>query len=1192
MSALRTPSKVRRPRFGRAPRRVAIGAVLLVVLLLPAWSAGSIPSLAAPVRATPSSSAPVPAAATHPAATDCAALAAGWAQFDAGHPAPDVAAALQSPCAIGRDVPAGYLVSNVTGSGSHARLIVTLPPNGTTPASSFASFWVGLWLTGVPCSYGGLSYLTIDLLPPYALGTSGVPHWTVEAPVWDLVPAGSCDPQCTNDSAFFTIAGRNYCEDDAMLTGVGALSATGAGDFAPGDILSIDLVGVSNRSAFGVYLNDTSAPSHDLAWNYSLTSLPGVTYGTETTPPIDSPVAGRALSAAYSVAGDADGGWTGGLDVGFGWQDCPVPAGGASFPSSCNSYNAAELGISGSPSLVSAYSWNASKPAGYRNEYPVLESRSSSGGCSGLPEVAACADFTSFGGSGSYPTLSVVAHAGRSAYTLGAAGADAVSTFGGTAREFPSNGSLSALEVPTIVSAVNVTVGAGSVTLTARVSDPNGVARVLATSFWCGAGGVRLPHTAAAALVVGPYDTTLDGNWSVALPTASLTGVFYYSVTADSNSGAVSAPFVANASVTGSGGSCGAAQPPTAPTNLSSFPIAGGYTVNWTENASQGVTAYQVLATPVGGGATVAFPFGNVSVGRVTGLTGNASYHLEVAATNPGNRSSVSGSITGTPTYYPFAATTPVVNVSSFWVNQTSVKVTDNVTGGDKPYNFQISFGDGTNTTVWTTSGDASATHLYSDNFTGNARVFVRIVDILGDAVDAPVVYVPVQATPLAVPATIAGGTDFAYLGWTAPVSPVPIFYYQVLWTTNASLGPYVGAGWPTNASVPTIHVALSPASTLHLALTVADGTTVYAQVFAVNKYGPGLLPATPVGGSPPVLSVTPGAFTGGPIVGPAGGAAPFVANFSAPFSTPGGTSVVNATYRFSGGGSVVATIAGGEGTYWANASFTFETPGAEDVYVYALDSVSEIDVLSSTLLITPGPTPLVNVTAAPTPIFVNSSVALGASATGGSGHYAFAWTLGDGTNATGSQVNYSYAIAGTYIVAVTTTDLVWGGVSRVLTPLVVHPIPVVEIAATSTGSSGTFDLTAVVVGGTGNFTFTWLYDDGTQGSGSHVIHTWTTPGTFHITLQATDQYGHTVYGRTNLTIAAPATTSSGGGSGGYPATLVYGLVAGLVVAAGLAAFFALRRRPAAPTASNENEIAPYEAPPSAFDEEKAPLEH
>jgi PKD repeat protein len=1150
---------------GRA-RRAAIalgllGVSALIVLAgasgLPTQtgSASSAPTLASPsvVAAAPAAVAPV--ASTHPGTSaDCAALSAGWQLLDGARPSPAILPSLESPCTLDHDVAGVYFVSDAPGSGAHTEFDLTLPANGTDPGGAYSAFWLGMWVSGIGCSYDQESYLTVELIPPYATaaGVAGVPWWTVEAPVWDLVPAGSCDPQCQNDTAFFTVGGRSYCEDDALLSGFGALTGAGRGALDPGDTLSVALVGTAGGpSPLAVYVNDSTDPSRSLSWNYS---------GTAIGPHgllVNQTVTGQALVPLYSNASSTNGGWTGGLDVGFGWFNCPAPLGNDSYASACDSYDRS-IAPGASPEIDRVLSYDRTSHT-YSNLYPTVETESTSGACAGTPTVAPCADFTTYGGSGDYPVFGIGGSEGRSWLTYGPADASNIATLASRAGEFPTNASLSAPLDLTVVGNASTAAGSNSVSVQFRVTDPVGVTRVTVAAWWCNSGLHRSVATFAATLVSAPYNTPTDGNWTALVPTSGDVGSFYYSAQALSNDGTWTYGAESNVTLTGTGSTCPTGYP-TAPvfSPSSISPIGGGYDLNWTENTSSGATSYTVVATTTHGGRTTHFALGNVTSARLVGLAGNASYNLSVSATNPVGLSTSSPIVHAPSTWYVLAIRPVNLTDSSPWAGHAILDVSDNVTGGLNPYEFDFSFGDGTSNIVWTTSGEASTVHDFPVNYSGIAVVLVSVVDSAGDSISAPTVFVTVQGPPTGVHATISGGTGFVQLRWTPPSSPGPFSHYQVYWTTDAVWAPYLTAAWPSNASVP--EISENTTTRLTFAIAASDGTEVYAQVVAWNSYGEGLLPSEPAAGEQPYLSAASSNLVGTLVSSAAGGPAPFTDFLNASFVLAPGDALVSAVYGFSPGGTMPATIGSANLDFWANASVTFNTPGPVNVALHVTDALNQSTVLTTSLYVSPGPAPIVAVKVSPTPVWANSAVEFTAQASAGSGQYSYNWSFGDGGTATGSVVNYSYLASGAYVVSVAVTDTEWGGTSTEWAPVTVYAVPTVQIVESSTANYGSYQFTALPTGGLGNFTYTWLFSDGSSLSGASVTHTFAGSGNYSVTVQATDGYGHVTTNSTYVVVpSSPGSTSST--SGGTSSTELIGALILLVIAlAVVAAILAIRQ--------------------------------
>ncbi len=1177
------------PPVRRAARLVALLALAagLAVVGSTGWNA----SVAAVAPATPHASegvaptdsprgnvpgAPSSAPRAPDVSANCSALSAGWAILGAGRPAPPVAPSLETPCVLDPDSAGLYFTSNSTDAGARTEFSIVLPANSSASAREYSTFWIGMWLGGIACSYDAASYLTVELVPPYSAGAgvTGEPYWTVEAPVWDLVPAGSCDSQCQNDTAFFTIAGRGYCEDDAVVAGIGALNPTGTGSFAPGDAISLTLDGEAGGPApLAIYLNDTTHPGSSLSWNYSSgTRVDSVTVNTTVT--------STALYPLYQNATAADGGWTGGLNVGFGFSGCPAPAGGTSFAAPCVSYGGG-WSLASTPEVAAVESFNATSRT-YSNPYPSFETVSSTGACGGSSGMPDCADFSSFGGVGAYPLFGLGTGLARSWITFAPSGTGAFFPFGSVASEFPANGSLSASFGPAIVGPATVSVGPTSATVTFRSSDPIGTARAWITTWWCASSTVTATETTyAATLSTSLGNGPGDGNWSAAVATNGLTGTMYFWTRALALDTTAATSPVENVTISAGSGGCGAS-PPKAPSFTASdvAPVGGGYSLSWTGNVSDGTSAYTVLAKPIKGGTTLEFPVGNTTSARIVGLEGNASYNLTVVAADPlGLATPSTPAVTAPMTLYPLAYKLVSLTSSSPWAGDVVLHLQANMTGGLPPYHFYFSFGDGTPTLpVWVTGDVASATHTYPANYTGVSVVSLTVIDTAGDVVTPSPVYLPIQGPPLAVPATIVGGSDFVQLRWSAPASHAPLLGYKVLWTTDAAGARYLTAVAPANASFAPIGDALLLPTKTFYSIAAPAGTMVYADVLGINAFGEGLLPAVPFLGAREYLNASQYPFTGMLISSIGEGPAPLPVTFNATFTLAPNDTLANATYRFlPAGGSFPAEIGYLNGTWWANGSTTFDTPGLENAYLYVIDAIGQLLVLYTTVYVTVGEAPLVSIAVGSSPVWANTSVEFTAGTTGGSGHFDYAWSFGDGVNATGNPVTTSYLDPGSYLVSLTVNDTEYGGVGTAAIPVAVYAPPTVGIAETSTGTYGQYQFTAIPHGGYGRLNYTWLFGDGTSATGGTVDHSWAFSGNYTVTLDASDGYGHTTTAAISVLVPALPSSSSSSGGSTVSASILGAFVIATLALAVLAVVLAILLRRARAAARSGPPGAPVE---------------
>ncbi len=141
------------------------------------------------------------------------------------------------------------------------------------------------------------------------------------------------------------------------------------------------------------------------------------------------------------------------------------------------------------------------------------------------------------------------------------------------------------------------------------------------------------------------------------------------------------------------------------------------------------------------------------------------------------------------------------------------------------------------------------------------------------------------------------------------------------------------------------------------------------------------------------------------------------------------------------------------------------------------------------------------------------SAVTFGQATASGTAPLTYSWAFGDGTTANGTlDATHTYETAGTYTATLTVTDAL--GIPAVSTVSVtvastgstsgptVNAGPAFSVNA---GSAATFSQ-ATESGGTAPFSYTWIFGDGSQSSGSlNPTHTFQNPGTYTATVTVTD---------------------------------------------------------------------------------------
>ena len=348
-------------------------------------------------------------------------------------------------------------------------------------------------------------------------------------------------------------------------------------------------------------------------------------------------------------------------------------------------------------------------------------------------------------------------------------------------------------------------------------------------------------------------------------------------------------------------------------------------------------------------------------------------------------------------------------------------------------------------------------------------------------------------------------------------------------------------------------------------------------------------MPAAPLLGASVYFSATATAIQGELTDLATGGAAPFSEQFNASMTLAPGDGLTSAIYRFSVGAPVPAVIQTYATNWWANASVIFPRPGLYQVYLYLQDTVGQaMPILYTTVFVSTGPAPLLSIRQTPGPDWVNASIGFLANVSGGSGSYAYNWSFGNGATSTAAMVNESYLLPGTYLVEVAVNDLIWGGSATATALVAVHAAPTVGIAEESTASDSTYRFVAIVDGGLGNMTFTWLFGDGTSASGAQVEHTWPGPGNYTVELEAHDVYGHTAIASIYSVVPTVPTTTSGSGATAGLEELVGALVVLVIALAIVAALLFVRsRRP--PESPPEETAGPVGEAPQYVEEIPTP---
>jgi PKD repeat protein len=1032
-----------------------------------------------------------------------------------------------SPCLPGADSPVADLVANASDSGAWFSVGIQLPGAGTDPASVLGSFWVGLWVTGVPCSIDGASYLAVTLYPPYSPSVvPASPDWVAQVPVRDLVPSGSCDPLCQNASATGVVSGVPTCEDNIVLGG-GWPSSDSVGRFAPGDQLLVTARGiVGGSSPLTTWVNDSTNPAESARWQF----------GAATT------VTGVPVDPRYLESNASDPGWATPYDVAFGWTDCPS----ASGATACNTYDRNSLASVGVPLVTSASYWNASSSA--EESFPWIATASTSGACSGSAALAACPDAQSFGGTGGYPTLAIVPDgATGSAWRIGS-GDGTLAGYGGVAGQFLPNGSAT-WQSPAAVSVTSATGRAGVVSANLTVADPRGATAVEVGALWCSPSGPVFTQ------VVTPASGTL-ANVTASLDVASENGTLTYWVSERSAGVSWGASVGHTLAMTGGTASCAIpspAAPGFGPANATT--VAGGYHLNWTESSTD-IRGYVVDINATASGFAEALPVGNVTATTVTGLAAGVSYRITVTAETFANTTNAT---VVTPSASPLAPLTVVTSLptGTLWHGSSLIGVNVTATGGAAPFQFEITLGNGSTVTALS-SNNSSVVPVDFLGGVGFGTVQTTVTDAQGVvAVGAPLLR-DVWSGPLAPVANSSAGALLVGVNWSASLSPsAPVTRYVAYLTEVPALAAtsyLVGTG-NTTANITDGGVQVWNTTGNSVVVPWPNNVTAFASVVPYDALGSGFATTVPVAATPAPLA--PGTIEGGP-----GGPEPFTTTFSTAISTGTDDPIVEGIYSFPGFSFEPANVTRTSPTeVFVNASARLTTLGLVQVLLHVSDAYGGTAIVATDVLVSPGAAPLVSVAVNPSPAYVGVVVNFTATATG-TGPFAYTWQFGDGTNGSGATADHTYGVAGTFTATVTVVDNGTGGSNVTSVPVTVYALPsVVIVADAGTNGSGSFAFHARLLGGVGPGSFVWAFGDGVLGHGENVTHTYTSAGTYLVNVTATDASLRSSYANVTVDVGPVATSSTGGSAFGTFTPLVAGLLVAAVVGWGVAILALVRLR-------------------------------
>jgi len=195
--------------------------------------------------------------------------------------------------------------------------------------------------------------------------------------------------------------------------------------------------------------------------------------------------------------------------------------------------------------------------------------------------------------------------------------------------------------------------------------------------------------------------------------------------------------------------------------------------------------------------------------------------------------------------------------------------------------------------------------------------------------------------------------------------------------------------------------------------------------------------------------------------------------------------------------------------TYEGSGTYTI-TLNASNAYGYDISAPITITVLES---------PVAGFTVDPTEGNAPLTVQCTDASTGDITDWF--WDFGDGTNSTEQHPTHTYAVPNTYTVTLNASNAYGYGISAPITITVLES-PTATFNATPT--EGNVPLAVQFTDqSTGNVT-NWLWDfgDGATSTEQHPEHTYTEPGNYTVTLNASNAYGYDVSAPTQIVALEP----------------------------------------------------------------------
>ncbi|HEX6463036.1 MAG TPA: PKD domain-containing protein [Vicinamibacterales bacterium] len=275
------------------------------------------------------------------------------------------------------------------------------------------------------------------------------------------------------------------------------------------------------------------------------------------------------------------------------------------------------------------------------------------------------------------------------------------------------------------------------------------------------------------------------------------------------------------------------------------------------------------------------------------------------------------------------------------------------------------------------------------------------------------------------------------------------------------------------------------------------------------------------------IMLVPPGVVTG---------PGSLVPSFQPPALNVGDVGVFSAKVVDSSGNDVTNSVAsfqwnfgdGGTGS-GQSVTHTFTSIGTFKVTLTVTDNIGRTNFVTQSVTVGQGQLPVATFVASPGSPVINQTINFNASgSTAAPGHTitAFTWTFGDGAGGSGPIVTHAYSQAGTYTVTLQVTDDAGrqsGLISQTITVGTGNPVAQITISPPS-GPLGTafsfIGSQSTAAPGRTIVRYDWNFGDNSTGGGATTNHSYSTRGTFTVTLVVTDDQGNTGIATATVTVS------------------------------------------------------------------------